>query len=126
MPVMLKNTIFDIYRSVFNPVTQVTATPTPYLTDQVGRITQIAFTDFAFLPEGALKSEYSINVEMTNDIQIGDLVINIRLNDGVTPWLTLSNNESWKVLYIRATPPGMLANKRCYIGRFVGGGPAVT
>lgn len=126
MPVLLKNSIFDTQRSIFTPSTGVTAQPTTYLRDQVGRIAQLTVADYTFLPEGALKSEFTLNVDMTTDVQIGDLLINIRLNDGMTSWLVLSTNESWKVLYIHPTPPGFMANKRCFIGRFIGGGVATT
>jgi hypothetical protein len=126
MPVLLKNSIFDTQRSIFTPATGVTAQPTTYLSNQVGRIAQMAVTDYTFLPEGALKSEFTLNVNMAVDVQIGDLLVNIRLNDGITSWLTLSANESWKVLFIHPTPPGFLANKRCFIGRFIGGGVATT
>ena len=126
MPVLLKNCVFDTQRSTFTPSTGVTTQPTTYLRDQVGRIAQLSVTDYTFLPEGALKSEFSLNTDMTVDVQLGDLLINIRLNDGVTSWLTLSANESWKVLFIHPTPPGFLANRRCYIGRYTGGGPATT
>ncbi len=126
MPVLLKNAVFDTQRSVFNATTHVTAAPTTNLQNQVGRIAQMNMTDYAVLPEGALKSVFTLNVEMSTDIQIHDLIVNIRLSDGITPWFATSSNESWKVLFIHPTPPGMLANKRCYIGRYTGGGVVNT
>jgi hypothetical protein len=121
MPV-LKNCVFNTQRSPFSPITGVTGLPLPCLTDQDGSMRHITGQDYMVLPEGALKSVFCIAVDPPVDVQMQDVITNIRYNDKVTPWLTQGQNETWRVLYIHRTPPGPLEHRQCFIGRFTGGG----
>ena len=128
MPVTIPNVTFDTARSAFDPIKKVTNAPLSYLLNQQGHMkhvgsSQIRAVNYQFLPAGAMESDFILCVDPFIDILLYDLIINIRLLDGITPWpLPLTNNEFWRVEYIHWTPPGCLVHRECYTRRVTAGG----
>jgi len=72
-----------------------------------------------------MESEYLMKVEAGTDIKKGDVITQITLGDGVTPWDELGSNETLLVAFARNSSAGALQHRRLYCQRIVGGGPSI-
>lgn len=132
----MPNVRVDVARSRYNATSKTTGAPTnPNLTGVLGNMNPMLATDYAMLstaPEPALRSNWFLMVESGTDIVAGDVVTNITLLDGVTPWAGSgiiagqpgALNVVWWVRYWQESAPGILAYRSIYLERTQVGGPS--
>ena len=125
MPVVLPNIKITTQRPSFNATTGGTSAPSNYLVGLVAHIEPIYARHLYDLPSSASKASYMLTVKPTDDVQVGDTIVNITLLDGVTPWPNdMGSQTTWMVNFERPLSPGPLASKVIYIQRLIYGGTA--
>lgn len=132
MPVLLPNVLFQTLRGNYNPVTQQTLGATEYLPSVSGHIAATSSKQLAVLPEAAFGTEYYVVVEAGTKIAEGDLITNITLPDGITPWpgdvIPAGNANAptmiWRVKLILEESPLLLPYRKVFLIRDRLSGPA--
>lgn len=126
----LANVLITTARSTFDPATNATSAPVIYLENVLASIAPIKATQYAALPEGALRSQYVAKVDAGTDIATGDRIVKMTLLDGITPWPgdTAAQDGSdptsqWWVLFHQEQAPILFASRALYLGRETGNGP---
>ena len=102
-----------------------TPAPSPHLSAIEAHQSPVPQSDYISLPQGAMESEYLMKVEVGTDIKKGDVITQITLGDGVTPWDELGSNETLLVAFARNSAAGALQHRRLYCQRVTGGGPSL-
>ncbi len=123
MPVLLPNILITTARSQYNSATGTTQ-PQIYLVGVAGHIGPVRASQLAVLPPDAVTSQLSLLVPSGTDIIVGDTIMAMTLNDGVTVWPAFNDTASYIVRFTQETAPMILAARMVYIEIVITSGPA--
>ena len=125
--VILANVTCNTARSVYDPTTTGTSPPLLNLTGVYGHIEPVQINQLQVLPQAALDVLYVLNVTTGTDIIVGDVITDLTLPDGVTPWPgaeALGSNITWVVRHAQESAPIILPSRMVYLAAVYTGAPA--
>ncbi len=125
MGALLTNATMTYSRSSYSSTTKVTSAPTSFGSVRV-HVFPVHALKPMLLPEAALTSDIVARCDSGTDIQDGDLVNSLVLDNGSRwPSATPNPNESLEVVWIAESTPGIpeLAYRDAFVKRSELGGP---